>query len=123
MMNATYMSLNGEAISFDLDAAAGIARGFSTRRPSWSATLVYDLKNSAFIELRSSPQDIRGYSKGECEEVGALYIQKTFSIAEADLAAIKKNPSAWRIKSEERRVGKEWVSTGRSRWTPDHKKK
>src|SRR3546814_18756942 len=79
MMNATYMSLNGEAISFDLDAAAGIARGFSTRRPSWSATLVYDLKNSAFIELRSSPQDIRGYSKGECEEVGALYIQTTRS--------------------------------------------
>src|SRR3546814_19988684 len=27
----------------------------------------------------------------------------------------------WR--SEERRVGKEWVSTGRSRWSPYHKKK
>src|SRR3546814_17200038 len=23
-------------------------------------------------------------------------------------------------RSEERRVGKEWVSTGRSRWSPDH---
>src|SRR3546814_20618785 len=27
----------------------------------------------------------------------------------------------WR--SEERRVGKEWVSTGRSRWLPGHSKK
>src|SRR3546814_15937285 len=26
-------------------------------------------------------------------------------------------------RSEERRVGKEWVSTCRSRWTPSHKKK
>src|SRR3546814_15760688 len=27
------------------------------------------------------------------------------------------------IRSEERRVGKEWVSTCRSRWSPDHSKK
>src|SRR3546814_14175047 len=26
-------------------------------------------------------------------------------------------------RSEERRVGKEWVSTGRSRWSPAHNKK
>src|SRR3546814_11076987 len=28
-----------------------------------------------------------------------------------------------RTRSEERRVGKEWVSTCRSRWSPSHKKK
>src|SRR3546814_12833653 len=27
------------------------------------------------------------------------------------------------LRSEERRVGKEWVSTGRSRWSPYHTKK
>src|SRR3546814_12759888 len=27
------------------------------------------------------------------------------------------------IRSEERRVGKEWVRTGRSRWSPDHETK
>src|SRR3546814_20271168 len=27
------------------------------------------------------------------------------------------------LRSEERRVGKEWVSTGRSWWSPDHSKK
>src|SRR3546814_20757923 len=30
---------------------------------------------------------------------------------------------AWSIRSEERRVGKECVSTCRSRWSPYHKKK
>src|SRR3546814_14685312 len=29
----------------------------------------------------------------------------------------------WIVRSEERRVGKECVSTFRSRWAPDHKKK
>src|SRR3546814_16636004 len=37
-------------------------------------------------------------------------------------------PALWRLvpdmnRSEERRVGKECVSTGRSRWSPSHKKK
>src|SRR3546814_12880929 len=31
--------------------------------------------------------------------------------------------SAYPMKSEERRVGKEWVSTCRSRWHPSHKNK
>src|SRR3546814_19538192 len=29
-------------------------------------------------------------------------------------------PGAWAVRSEERRVGKECVSTCRSRWSPDH---
>src|SRR3546814_13260786 len=33
------------------------------------------------------------------------------------------SPTALSLRSEERRVGKECVSTGRSRWTPYHKKK
>src|SRR3546814_19885122 len=32
-------------------------------------------------------------------------------------------PDAWRMRSEERRVGKECVSTCRSRWAPYHYKK
>src|SRR3546814_19170681 len=35
-----------------------------------------------------------------------------------------RNPTGWRsvmrFRSEERRVGKEWISTCRSRWWPDH---
>src|SRR3546814_13459202 len=38
-------------------------------------------------------------------------------------AAVFGRPVARQPSSEERRVGKECVSTGRSRWTPYHKKK
>src|SRR3546814_15290934 len=34
-----------------------------------------------------------------------------------------RSPSRWRSRSEERRVGKECVSTCRSRWSPYHTKK
>src|SRR3546814_12875911 len=46
--------------------------------------------------------------------------------ARCDRAAIERGPSAaFRLhdRSEERRVGKEGVSTCRSRWSPYHKKK
>src|SRR3546814_14320195 len=36
-----------------------------------------------------------------------------------DIAAIERGVEQ-RQRSEERRVGKEWVSTGRSRWAPYH---
>src|SRR3546814_15617469 len=34
--------------------------------------------------------------------------------------AIRKGRDAAAWRSEERRVGKEWVRPGRSRWSPDH---
>src|SRR3546814_2297794 len=37
--------------------------------------------------------------------------------------ALATAPIGYALRSEERRVGKEWVSTCRSRWSPDHKKK
>src|SRR3546814_12158651 len=39
-----------------------------------------------------------------------------------DLLALSGLPLAV-VRSEERRVGKEWVRTCRSRWSPDHEKK
>src|SRR3546814_6342278 len=45
--------------------------------------------------------------------------------AQADLARVpgREEPAADRGSSEERRVGKECVSTCRSRWSPNHQKK
>src|SRR3546814_1179968 len=34
--------------------------------------------------------------------------------------ALSQLPNVWGLRSEERRVGKECVSPGRSRWTPYH---
>src|SRR3546814_14201093 len=41
----------------------------------------------------------------------------------AIIAGLVKAPSRYAPRSEERRVGKECVSTCRSRWSPYHKKK
>src|SRR3546814_18039912 len=41
----------------------------------------------------------------------------------ADIAAIRFARAIGRDRSEERRVGQEWVSTCKSRWSPDHLKK
>src|SRR3546814_13570747 len=35
----------------------------------------------------------------------------------------RRHKRACQLRSEERRVGKEWVSRCRSRWSPDHEKK
>src|SRR3546814_13193725 len=40
--------------------------------------------------------------------------------AETQLASLKLGKAQADNRSEERRVGKEWVSTCRSRWAPDH---
>src|SRR3546814_14982045 len=40
-------------------------------------------------------------------------------LAAAGLSAVLREASAGQGRSEERRVGKEWVSTGRSRWSQD----
>src|SRR3546814_16857023 len=50
----------------------------------------------------------------------------TFALPEAHLPAAAALTAAGLdavlVRSDERRVGKEWVSTSRSRWSPDHLK-
>src|SRR3546814_12666249 len=58
-----------------------------------------------------------------------LYQVATAGLSAPDIAAPLRHILQWprnvtvlteTVRSEERRVGKEWVSTGRSRWSPDH---
>src|SRR3546814_11140376 len=49
--------------------------------------------------------------------------EKARNLLEQSLKIYKKNNSNNTIRSEERRVGKECVSTSRSRWSPINKKK
>src|SRR3546814_11806249 len=64
-------------------------------------------------------------------ELGALYLARgNVREAEAQLAEIDRlcflscrEYRALKTRSEERRVGKECVSTCRSRWSPEHEKK
>src|SRR3546814_12057005 len=45
------------------------------------------------------------------------------AVTDADARALFAANSETQARSEERRVGKEGVSTGRARWAPDNKKK
>src|SRR3546814_18851166 len=59
---------------------------------------------------------------GDDDEIRELFLEEAGEV----LATLRDNLAPWtrdpreRERSEERRVGKEGVSTCRSRWTPDH---
>src|SRR3546814_20602595 len=56
----------------------------------------------------------------------AYFVGDNFALAMGNLGAIPPLLAAWApllLRSEERRVGKECVSTFRSGWSPNHKKK
>src|SRR3546814_20219259 len=61
---------------------------------------------------------IRPLGKDEGHGREAQHIVDDGRLAEQSLQCGKR-----RLRSEERRVGKEWGSTVRSRWSPNHKKK
>src|SRR3546814_19225308 len=52
-----------------------------------------------------------------------VHAARILVIQESNMANLVKDLIAQGLRSEERRVGKECVSTGRSRWSPYHKKK
>ena len=97
MVPCEYIDAGGNTVKFDLDAVTDIVAGFSKSRSTWTATLIYVLKTHAFVELRSSPQDVHGDSEDEAEEVSTDYIRETFGISEMELARIKSNPKGWRF--------------------------
>jgi len=97
MVPCDYIAENGRKVLFDLDAVTDVALGFSKKRQGWTATLIFVPETSAFVELRSSPQDIRGNSKEEADEVSATYISETFAICLEDLIRIKYDPSKWKL--------------------------
>jgi hypothetical protein len=105
MMPADYIARDGSRKSFDLDAVFDVIGGYSKRRDGWTALLIFVPQNSAFVELRDSPQDVRGNSADEAEEVDANYILQAFGLSEAQLASIRANPRAWRfIERRQKRV-------------------
>src|SRR3546814_17455146 len=78
-------------------------------------------------------RDLGGHDTADGREVrrGVIYRSGVLSyltpsdhncIARAKISTIIELRHSDEIKSEERRVGKGWVSTCRSRWSPDHKK-
>jgi hypothetical protein len=81
MLPAIYISIDGRPVSYDLDRVSDIAQSYIGKRAGWTCTLIHIHDTDAFVELRSSPQDIRGNSaQEEQEEVDAEYIGKTYGL-------------------------------------------
>ena len=97
MMPCDYIAADGTTVTFDLDAVTDVIASYSGVRRSWTATIVYVPATGTFVELRSSPQDIRGNSHEESVEVSASYLQESFGLTEAQQNAIKSKPHAWRF--------------------------
>ena len=96
-MPCEYISLTGIKRTIDLDSVIDVALGYSAKRDKWTATLVFDPGSKVFVELRSSPQDVRGNSADEAEEVDVEYMANTFGLKLDQLSSISERPSHWRL--------------------------
>src|SRR3546814_12164216 len=98
----------------------GGAFEFQTIRPD--ITRVADILGQSAVRklvhdvLRAVPPDVEGRDVGAKTPVKKISLETDFHIL--DLFRFEGVESRWR--SEERRVGKECVSTCRSRWLPSH---
>ena len=97
MMPFSYLDKSGASAYCDLDAVTDVALGYSGVRAGWTATLIYVPQQNAFVELRSSPPDVRGNSSEEAVEVGDRYVLETSRLSSIQLAAVRRNPSAWPV--------------------------
>ena len=97
MMPGDFVAIDGTTKYFDLDNVYDIVRGFSGKRKGWTSLVVYEPTHDVFIELRSSPPDIRGNSMGEAEEVLPAYIAKFYGLGNDEITAARSKPTEWKL--------------------------
>src|SRR3546814_14136212 len=92
--------------SIALGGASGAATTCRSAHPA-SATPARPVVTTTRANLRPKP----AANREEGPQVGVGF------------ANLRPKPAATRERSEERRVGNAWVSTGRTRWAPEHYKR
>lgn len=97
MMPCNYVAADGSKKDFDLDAVYEVIRAYSRKRAGWTSLVIYEPSHDVFIELRDSPQDVRGNSQDEAEEISPAEIAAHYGIAETVCLQIRKNPRTWRL--------------------------
>src|SRR3546814_12028774 len=97
------------------------------RISDWSSDVCSSdlLRHAAVVEVGGGDRDVAQAGNSENEEVLLrACVQETAEVDLADVAAagevVGKDAELLEQRSEERRVGKECVSTCRSRWSPYH---
>lgn len=96
-MPCDYVAIDGSIKPFDLDLVIDIADGYSGKKNGWSALLIFLPKEGAFVELRSSPPDVRGNGPSEQEEVDDAYIASIYQLNELQIVSIKTKPTSWKF--------------------------
>ena len=96
-MLSKFVSTNGTEKEFDLDNVYEIIRGYCQKNERWTSMVIFEPKSRTFIELRSSPADVRGVSKDEAEEVSVSYVSNAYGISIEDLDIAQKNPKEWTL--------------------------
>ncbi|OHD03522.1 MAG: hypothetical protein A3H25_08460 [Sphingomonadales bacterium RIFCSPLOWO2_12_FULL_63_15] len=95
MMPCDYQALDGSVVMMDIDTVYDVVNGQSGKRAEWTALIVFDPQSRSFVELRSSPPDIRGGSAGEAEAVSESYIAAHFGLEVDQLQGIRNHPQDW----------------------------
>src|SRR3546814_20820271 len=107
------------------------------RISDWSSDVCSsDLEPAPFGDLDRGhhlvPGPRVGHREGRCLQDPLVAAQDALGQQRRDVLRVDPDPvpgatgevdQAVLVRPEERRVGKEWVSTGRSRWSPYHLKK
>src|SRR3546814_1210062 len=106
---------------------------FSSRRRHTRCALVTGVQTcalpiSCMTKPKESLEDLRREIDAIDTRLHDLIMQRAalagrISAAKGEASMASIRPAREAERSEERRVGKEGVSTGRSRWSPYHKKK
>lgn len=89
MMHGTYVDTNGVVCDYDLDALKVVAQGSSLINRGWSGLLAFYPQGNVLIELRSSPPNPRGDSKGEASEVDDQYAMDAYHVTAEMLNKIR----------------------------------
>src|SRR3546814_3673972 len=89
---------------------------FSSRRRHTRCALVTGVQTCALPSANVTLPAPAGVKVVEVSTTAELREAVVSAAVAADMVVMAAAPA----RSEERRVGKEWVSTCRSRWSPDH---
>src|SRR3546814_18044464 len=98
--------------------ARRLGRGVVTVVPVSSSTdRVYPFQVLLEADESGLPRD----SKAQAEQVRSVAVERIGAkVGRLSAPQLAAPDEALRLRSEERRVGKEGVSTGRSGWSPEH---
>ena len=96
-MQCDYIAIDGKCKEFDLDKVIDFVGGFSKKRDGWSGLICYISNQGIFLELRDSPQDARGNSHSEAEEVTSQYIEAAYQLSSAQITSFLNKPDKWQF--------------------------